>query len=392
MEEIECDVLVIGAGPSGSSAARSSAQENLDTIIIDEKEQPGKDACAETLSKALLQYLPFKIPEKFLKWELKGLRFYYDKTVITKDEGIWWKSNPLNRSEFDPYVLNLAKNEGATFLPFTKFMRLTYDQNYKVTEVIAENIKTNKIIKIRPKIVISAEGMEFSVLKSINKLNQQKTLIGHIKSYEYHDINLEDFTYGHVYFGDYADGAYAYVFPKSETTANIGIATLSDQNLDEKFETFLDVIKPIVKDSVKIVDRSGTAPIKYPSNKMSYGNILFTGDTANQNLKPFVEGIIPGIICGSIAGKTASKCISKISQIENEYQSMISNQIGELFEESDIITSILTSSFEKQTNHRFLLELGIFSYMLDPKDLLAYSKMSDNEAEKFLRKKFDLNS
>ncbi len=59
MKEIKCDILVIGAGPAGSSAAWSASKEGLKVIIIDKKKIPTKDACAETLSKALLELLPF---------------------------------------------------------------------------------------------------------------------------------------------------------------------------------------------------------------------------------------------------------------------------------------------------------------------------------------------
>ena len=126
MKEIECDILVVGAGPSGSSAAWSSAKEDLDVMILEEKKIPTKDACAETLSKGFLKYVPFKIPDRFLKRELNGLKFYYENFQITRDEGIWWKSYPLDRKKFDPFVLDLAINEGANYLPLTKSVSYTH--------------------------------------------------------------------------------------------------------------------------------------------------------------------------------------------------------------------------------------------------------------------------
>jgi digeranylgeranylglycerophospholipid reductase len=392
MKEITCDILVIGAGPSGSSAAWSSVSENLDVVILDEKEMPGKEACAETLSKAIIKFLPFKIPEKFLKWELKGLKFYYKDYQIKRDEDIWWKSYPLNRSDFDPFVLNLAIKEGADFLPSTRFVSLQHDQNYIVKKVIAKDLKKNKFIRIIPKILISAEGVEYSVLKSIDQLIKQKTSIGYIKSFEYKNLDFEDYRYGHIFFGEYADGAYAYIFPKSKSSANIGIATLSNKNLDLKFNKFLEEIKFNIKGAVKTVDRSGKAPIKYPSEKMSYGNILFTGDAANQNLKPFVEGIIPGIICGSLAGKTAFRCISDFKKLESTYKKMIYDNIGEFIKESDEICSAFVSAYENKRKERFLLELGIFSYVLNAKDFKKLKKLKGKDAELYIKEKLNLNS
>ena len=53
-----------------------------------------------------------------------------------------------------------------------------------------------------------------------------------------------------------------------------------------------------------------------------FGNVLFTGDAANQNFKPYVEGILPSIICGDIAGKTAINN-------ENKYEEKVVNFIKE---------------------------------------------------------------
>jgi digeranylgeranylglycerophospholipid reductase len=390
MEEIKCDVLIVGAGPSGSSAAWSSAKEGLKTVLIDMKQIPSKDACAETLSKAFLEYLPFKIPGKFLKWKLDGLEFNYKNFHIIKNDDIWWKSYPLNRNEFDPFVLDLAIKQGADYLPLTRFINLKYDKNIKVKEVAIKNLKNNKITKIKPKILIGADGVQSNVLKSIGKIKKQKTAIGYIKSYEFHNLSLKSPHNGHVFFGEFADGAYGYIFPKSETSANIGIATLGSQNNDAKFKKFLEIIKDQVKGSKKFVDRSGKAPIKNPSDKIVYGNIMFTGDAANQNFKPFVEGIQPGIICGAIAGKAANENILNNKKLEDTYKNMIKEKIGKLFVESDVISSVLVSSYENRSKARFLLEFGMFSYILDYQDLKKIEKLRYKEIELFIKEKLKI--
>jgi digeranylgeranylglycerophospholipid reductase len=392
MKEIQCDVLVVGAGPSGSSAAWTAAKEGLDVVILDKKKIPGKDACAETLSKALLQHLPFKIPDKFLKWELNGLKFYYEDLNILKDNDILWKSHPLNRSEFDPFVLNMAINQGATYLPLTKFTRLKHKGNYHVDVVFTRNLKKKEILKIKPKILIAADGVQSQILRFIGKTKKQKNAIGYIKSYEYHNLSLTEPKYGHVFFGKFADGAYAYIFPKSETTANIGIATIGYQSIDRKFQEFLKIIKNQVKGSKIAVDRSGKAPLKNPSGEIFYGNILFTGDAANQNLKPFVEGIIPGIICGSLAGKSAAECIRNKKKLGNIYKTNINEKMGDMFLESEIIGSSLVKAYEKKKKERFLFELGIFSYGLRPRDIDKLEKLQGKKAEIYIMRKLQSNS
>jgi digeranylgeranylglycerophospholipid reductase len=76
MMQIECDVLVVGGGPAGSSAARSSALSGAKTIFIDKKKEIGYPVkCAEGISEILLYYLPFKIPKEQLPWKIEGMYF-----------------------------------------------------------------------------------------------------------------------------------------------------------------------------------------------------------------------------------------------------------------------------------------------------------------------------
>lgn len=41
-QQLQCDMLVIGAGPSGSSAAIRAANEGLDVILVDSKPRIGE--------------------------------------------------------------------------------------------------------------------------------------------------------------------------------------------------------------------------------------------------------------------------------------------------------------------------------------------------------------
>ncbi len=322
-----------------------------------------------------------------MKWPLDGLEFYYKDFHITRNEDIWWKSYPLNRKEFDPYLLDVAIRQGAHYRPRTKFISLKHDRNFKVNEVVVKDLDKNRKITIQPRVVIAADGVQSNVLKAIGKTTPQKTAMGYIKSYEYHNLKLENAHYGHIYFGAFAEGAYAYIFPKSETIANIGIATLSPYHLESKFNTFLKIISKQLQGSKKAVDRSGKAPIKNPSKKVVYGTIIFAGDSANQNLKPFVEGIQPGIICGAFAGKAAADYLRTQKKLDATYARLINEKMGKLFLESDAIGSELVSSYEQKNKLRFLQEIAMFSYALNDDDMRKIKKLDEHQAQLFLEEK-----
>jgi len=42
MKKINCDVVVVGAGPGGSMAAKTCAKYDLDTVLVERKEYPSK--------------------------------------------------------------------------------------------------------------------------------------------------------------------------------------------------------------------------------------------------------------------------------------------------------------------------------------------------------------
>lgn len=362
-------------------------------VLIDEKDLPRKKACAETISKAFLQSTPIDIPRKFFNKELKGLKFYHDDLEFKRKEDIWWESYTIDRKNFDPFLLKKARECGVQYLPKTKFVDLRHDKNFVTDKIIAIDMKKEENIKIKPEILIAADGVESDVMSSIGKIDEKNNLLGRIKSFEFQDLSLNNPNFGHIYFDEFADGAYAYIFPKSDDSANIGVATLDDDDIDEKFNSFLNKIDGQVQGAERTIDRSGKAPMKYPSKKISYGNILFTGDAANQNIKPYVEGILPGIICGSIAGKVVGDNIDDREKIGKCYNDRIKEYMGEFFEESDFILSELTSAYESKDSKRFLLEFGLFSYILDEDNIQdLHQKRDVEEAKEFLKKEMNSNS
>jgi len=135
---IECDVLVVGGGPAGCSAARAAAKQGAKTILIEEHEEIGIPVqCAEGIGKYLIPFLPFKIPGEQLKWEIKGMTFWADDILIERNGGIW-AGYTLNRAEWDKWLASLAVKEGAQLKCNSKLVDLEYDDNFIVKKAIVK--------------------------------------------------------------------------------------------------------------------------------------------------------------------------------------------------------------------------------------------------------------
>ena len=255
--------------------------------------------------------------------------FFSDGETKIIQKGHFYKGWSIDRKKFDNWLLTNAKNNGTQIMMGSELTDIKCSKEYIVKQVTVK--KDNKMMKIEPNLVIAADGVESTVAKKIGVLKQTTDSIGYVYSWEMKNVSIKYPHFEQMYFGDFAPRAYAYVFPKSENTANIGIgSSKGEKNLEKYFEEFInEIISAQTKNAEKIIDRSGKAPIKYMIPNSRYGNILFTGDAANQNFKPYLEGILPSIICGDIAGKVA--CSKNV----DNYEKLIKRKLGNQFKHSD---------------------------------------------------------
>jgi len=358
---IECDVLVVGGGPAGSSSARAAARKGLKTFLIEEHETIGKPVqCAEGIGEYLFPYLPFKIPKEQLIWKINGMYFWANNIAIIKKGGIW-QGYSIDREKWDKWLSSLAKKEGAKILTDTKFERLNYiDSKIKV---IAS--KKNKKIIFEPKYIIGADGVDSTVVDQMASKNESS--VAHLKSYEMHNVKLKYPRYEQLFFGNFAPGAYAYIFPKSKTQANIGVGTLFNKNeLDELFKKFtnLPIIKKQISSAEVVNEKSGAAPIKNLTNNIYYKNIFLVGDAANHNIKPFVEGNIPGVICGDILGRFIYDVIN-YGENPAKYKDIIEKKYN-IISESQIYADILYKETQIKNNIFSLILVGLMSEIISP--------------------------
>lgn len=370
---IECDVLVVGAGPAGSSAARACASSGIRTLLVDKKMEIGHPVqCAEGIGDYLFPYLPFTIPQKQLIWRIKGMLFWADGIFI-KREGNPWSGYSINRRDFDKWLAWKAIKAGANLFLDTELIDLTLDRNNNVRKAIIRRGK--RFVEIMPKIIIAADGSESKVLRLLGLYSPKEGDIGQVKSYKMVNLKIENPHYEQFYFGDFAPRAYAYLFPLSKTKANIGVGTtLSDDSLDELFHSFLDFefVRRQLEGGKIEEERSGKAVVRDLTDKWVYGNVALVGDAANQNIKPFIEGILPAIICGDILGKLVSRSLRQGTPLTDEmYKKAVYNKIGRFLVNQEVTNFVynLPSCIESRSVH--LLYLGIFSGIIKDDDLKA---------------------
>ena len=315
------DVLVIGAGPAGSSAARYSARYGLKTLMVEKRPDIGSPVrCGEGVSKAWMPEVDLKPEQHWISDEVKGARIYgpsEKKPIILGAESAGNEVGfVVERDKFDKHIATLAATEGADIWIKSPATSVIKEGNRVVGAKIRHN---GEEVEVRAKMVIAADGFEseFSRWAGLKSPILKKNDI--ISALEYRMENVdsnEDFT--DFYLGSIAPAGYLWVFPKGPHEANVGIGvtiTRMKDRLDVK--NYLDSwIKshPGYSKGRIIQQISGGVSVNKVKDKMSIPGLLAIGDAARL-IDPITGG---GIANGMISGKFAAQVSKKAIQ-ENDY-------------------------------------------------------------------------
>jgi digeranylgeranylglycerophospholipid reductase len=313
------DLVIVGAGPAGSAAAIAASDGGISVLLLEEHPEIGTPlACAEGLSRSTIKgWLDVK-PE-WIAQSLSG-------SIIRDPEGneftieypnVGWI---LNRKVFDPALAQLAAQKGADVRKSTKVVGIEDDR------VVA--VEGGKTVGFRFKYLIGADGISSNVGRWLGidtKLN-----LGEIEiCAEYLLSNIKvnpDYT-NLILGAEYAPGGYAWIFPKSVSSANVGLG-LSPVRTEDKPKFLLDRwIKkefPHAKIEEKIF---GGVPARV-LERFSGTNFCLVGDAARFTDPLSGAGIANGIKSGMIAGRNAVRIVKgQKHHLEREIKKEILDEI-----------------------------------------------------------------
>jgi digeranylgeranylglycerophospholipid reductase len=303
---LKVDVLVVGAGPAGSCAAREIAEGGIDVLTIDRREEIGYPVeCGEFLptQDELRRILP--------QSEEYGDLFSIDKENIERSTSVIELHGPrglrydmefagitLDRRKFDKSLWSKAEKAGARLVTSAEFTGLAAPQTAKTTKG-----------DIEFKIMIGADGPLSNVRKSFG-LPEPKAISQAVTAQakgEFGDSVK-------MYFGEVAPGGYAWIIPK-RGRANVGLGVqkrFTDEALSQMMRKFLD------KSGMQTEETAyGQVPISGPVKKTVSGNALIVGDAAGHVMATNGGGIPIAMICGRIAGRSAVDAVKNNCALDN---------------------------------------------------------------------------
>ena len=324
------DVVVIGAGPAGSVTARFIAENGLSVLILERDREAGIPVrCAEGVSHNGI--LPFiDIDSKWICAEIDGARLHSPNgnSVDMFNNGAGYV---LDRRVFDRALADLAVSKGAVLQTKADAIGLLRDKENNICGVKYRHEK--QIINVQCKIVIGADGVESQVGRWAGfDTNLKLADIDTCCQYTVNNINIPA-KLCHFYFGkEVAPGGYLWIFPKSDTQANIGIGIGGDDARAGKGPRYyLDkyMHKEFPNASINYIVYGGV-PTK-AGNDFVRDNIMLVGDAAHQVNPITGGGIVQGMIAGKFCGETAVKAIKAGDTSKKslkEYETRWENHFG----------------------------------------------------------------
>lgn len=311
---IETDVLVIGAGPAGSAAAKHAALGGAEVILIDKKSEIGTPKrCAEGIYDHGLAWLGIEPNPAWAVQRINGGTIVApDKTRLTLDETILpEKGYIIERKVFDKYMAMDAARAGAKIMVKTLAKSFLKDEDASGQFNIVTCNQMDEEIKIKAKIVIAADGPESRISKAfgINSTTKPQDMISGVQ-YEMVGVNCERMDLIELHLGAFANGGYAWVFPKGDDIANVGIGVSgnSEKPAIDYLNDFVQSYPPL--SNAKAVEMNvGGDPIGGMIERIYDDNFMVCGDAAGQVDPITGGGIILGMLGGMTAGQVAAKAI-----------------------------------------------------------------------------------
>ena len=316
---MKVDVLVVGLGPAGASTLKNLAAlagNNFNILGIDKREQPGFPVqCGEFMpSPAEIEHLMSDVPNarEFFTFDKKYISQRTDRISFLSPNGkiiqTLFDGYTIHRGKWNEDLINSAKNSGAEVWTSSKAM----DRDSK-SIWISRNGESPEPIEAR--IIVGADGVRSHVARWTNLVeNRSPEHFVFVKQHVMTNIESSDFNPLDIQmlFGrEYAPGAYAWIIPKSNNSANVGVGIRTpvakgNMTVSKALDNLLTkhpYVSHIMKNAVIKSTIGGLVPVGLPYQKTVdvLSNTLLVGDAACQVVSSVGGGIPPSMVAGSIA-------------------------------------------------------------------------------------------
>ena len=308
-EEYQYDIVVVGGGPAGSSAAWAAAKNGIKVALI-EKES----SIAETVRTSGVTWIQnikeFGIPDDCFN-PIKNFSFCSPNNEVTISDSVP-KAAVLDVRKTYRWLATEAEKEGVDIFIKTSINNVIKNDNGDIVGVTGTGPKGEIIF--HSKIIIDATGFSSTICKAMGFATQWERF-GAGAEWEVKVEHVDPETWWLMVGQQYSPAGYAWIFPLGDDIVRIGVGVGKPesnvdptQRLKELMDTKLGPIKKLGK-ITPIEFHYGLIPNDGLSRKTVFNNLILVGDSAGQANPLVLEGIRYAIKFGRVAGKVSADSI-----------------------------------------------------------------------------------
>lgn len=314
------DVIVVGAGPAGSTASKVLAENGYKVLMVEKFKMPRYKSCSGQLIKKsidlVMAYYGEDVPEQVmcLPNENRGMIFTNDKGKEYRFEqpglNVW-------RSSFDKWLSDKAKEAGAEVRDGT--VAISCEENEDAISVV---LKSEDSHTVQAKYVIDCEGVVGSIKKQLIKREPQ-----HITTYQTYNngtINL-DYHYFYAYLQPELSEYDAW-FNVNDNQLVLGVSVKDNSEVELYYSRFIEYMKREhgLNISEQLKKDKWVMPCIKPGCNVDYGvgRVFFAGEIAGF-LNPMGEGISAAIESGYCIAQAIMNNLDNPDKVYVEYKRVV---------------------------------------------------------------------
>ena len=296
------DVVVVGAGPVGSTVAYLLSKSGINIALVEKKTQIGYPLqCAGILSNHIFEYN--ELPDEIILNTVKGAFLHSQKHILNVEKN-YDVAYIIDRIKYDEFLLNRAIESDVKLInqkaiKFNLKEGITYLSNDKM---------------IKSKIIIGCDGYNSILSESMGNTNSK--FIASQFLVQINDGDMKSFRQSNKILDDYVDTflfneilpGFLWLIPLKNNYYRIGLFSMQNHKIQNDFlKNFLDK-----HFDYKIIEKyKGFIPIFNDKNIIVKDRAILIGDSA-AHIKPTSGGgLTIAFDACKIAGKYVVDAIKK---------------------------------------------------------------------------------
>jgi len=337
------DVIIIGAGPAGSTAAKILAENGYKVLLAEKFRMPRYKSCSGQLIRRsidlVMDYFGETVPEHTMcvPAKSKGMIFTNDKGRVFRFEqdglNVW-------RSGFDKWLADMAADCGAEVRDNTAAI-FCEEKN----GIVSVTLKGESTYTEQARYVIDCEGAVGAVKRRL--LRQKSQYIITYQTFNEGSADL-DSRFFYAFLQPELSGYDAW-FNVKDNMLVLGVAVKDGEDVGYYYSRFISYMNE--KHGLRITKQLKTdkwiMPYIRPGCNTDYGigRILFAGETAGF-LNPMGEGISSAMESGYHAAKAIMRDFDKPESVLENYRTNTEALRGYMIRQWNFVAGI-TDTFKE---------------------------------------------